>query len=162
MKRLSCTKAISSSGECLCVQKRKFMFIRHGGMSVQGFTDRGRAPSPKADAISIHNSLSSLRNLRDLSLLSMMQNDSAVQILNSISALQITHLWFGYVLNVESKEDCMQVLQPLRQMPCLVKMFLNFIDENWDPTSDTDAFYDMVLGCFSECGRPAWMFRTHI
>jgi hypothetical protein len=134
----------------------------HQVLALQGFTDKEGTNSSNAESISIHNCLSSLQNLRDLSLLGMTQRESAIEILNSIRLLQITNLWFGYILNVESREDCTQVLQPLRDMPCLVKMFLNFIDEKWDPTSDTDEFYDMVLDCFTECGRHAWMFRTHI
>lgn len=129
---------------------------------LQGFTDKDWPNSPTADTISIHNSLSSLQSLRDLSLLGMSQRASTIEILNSIRALQITHLWFGYILNVEVRDDALKVLQPLREMPCLVKVFLNFIDEKWDPSTNTDEFYDMVLECFSECGRPAWMFRTHI
>ena len=87
---------------------------------------------------------------------------TAIEVLDSLRALHITQLWFGYILNVESRADAVTVLEPLREMPCLVKLFLNFIDEKWDPSSDRDEFYDMVLDCFAECGRPAWMFRTHI
>ena len=129
---------------------------------LQGFTDKEWPGSRQADTLTLRNSLSSLQNLRDLSLLGMTSLDTAVELLHSIRALHITNLWFGYILNVESREDTGRVLSPLREMPCLVKLFLNFIDENWDPTMDSDGFYDMVLDCFSECGRPAWMFRTHI
>lgn len=92
----------------------------------------------------------------------MTQRESTVEILHSIRALQLTHLWFGYILNVETKDDVRQVLHPLREMQCLVKVFLNFIDEKWDPQNVSDPFYDIVLDCFTECARPAWMFRTHI